>query len=56
MAIGLLVATFVWFQAHKLFLDDVNLGLLKGNIGNQNYEVPAEVDVDALSTVVLIGS
>jgi len=31
----------------------VNLGDLKGNIGSQNYEVPADVDLDVYSTVVI---
>lgn len=29
----------------------VNLGELKGNIGDQNYEIPVEVDLDVFSTV-----
>lgn len=31
----------------------VNLGRLKGNVGDQNYEVPADVDLDRFSTVVV---
>jgi len=31
----------------------VDLGKLKGNIGDQNYEIPADVDVDTFSTVVV---
>ena len=31
----------------------VDLGKLKGNIGNQNYEIPAELDVAAYSSVVI---
>ena len=31
----------------------VDLGSLKGNVGNQNYEIPANVDVNALSSVVI---
>ena len=31
----------------------LDLGSLKGNVGNQNYEIPAEVDVSALSSVVI---
>ena len=36
-------------------LDDdiVDLGDLKGNIGDQNYEVPPEVDLDRYRTVVV---
>ena len=31
----------------------VELGSLKGNVGNQNYEIPADVDVNTLSSVVI---
>jgi len=31
--------------------DFVNLGELKGNIGDQNYEIPVDVDLDVFSTV-----
>ncbi len=31
----------------------LDLGSLKGNVGNQNYEIPANVDVSALSSVVI---
>jgi len=33
--------------------DFVDLGDLKGNIGTQNYEIPADVDLDVYSTVVI---
>lgn len=33
--------------------DFVNLGALKGNIGEQNYEVPPGVDINDYSTVVV---
>ena len=33
--------------------DFVDLGDLKGNIGDQNYEIPAGVDLDRYSTVVI---
>jgi hypothetical protein len=33
--------------------DYVSLGRLKGNQGDQNYEVPAGADLDRLSTVVI---
>lgn len=33
--------------------DGTNLGRLKGNIGNQNYDVPAGTDLDVLRTVVI---
>lgn len=31
----------------------VNLGALKGNIGNQNYDIPADVDLGRYATVVI---
>ncbi len=31
----------------------VDLGSLKGNIGNQNYEIPAEADIGAAASVVI---
>ena len=31
----------------------VELGSLKGNVGNQNYEIPADVDVNTLSSVII---
>ena len=38
----------------QAFDDDyVSLGRLKGNQGDQNYEVPADVDLERLSTVVI---
>ena len=37
--------------------DDVtgylDLGVLKGNVGNQNYEIPADVDVSEFGSVVI---
>lgn len=33
--------------------DAVNLGSLKGNIGDQNYEIPDDVDIDALGDVLI---
>lgn len=33
--------------------DFVDLGDLTGNIGSQNYEIPADVDLDRYSTVVI---
>ena len=33
--------------------DFVDLGNLQGNIGDQNYEIPADVDLDRYSTVVV---
>lgn len=31
----------------------VNLGDLKGNVGEQNYEIPADVDLEEFDTVVI---
>jgi hypothetical protein len=33
--------------------DFVDLGVLKGNVGNQNYELPSDVDLDRYSTAVV---
>jgi len=33
--------------------DFIDLGDLKGNIGNQNYEIPADVDLDRYQSVVI---
>ena len=33
--------------------DFVDLGVLKGNVGDQNYEIPPEVDLDRYSTAVI---
>lgn len=39
---------------HGAFDDDfVHLGALKGNIGNQNYDIPAGTDLDNYTTVVI---
>ena len=39
---------------HGAFDDDfVHLGALKGNIGNQNYDIPAGTDLDTYTTVVI---
>lgn len=42
-------------SAGEKALDDdfVDLGGLKGNLGNQNYEVPDDVDLDRYKTVVI---
>jgi hypothetical protein len=36
-----------------LAADFVDLGDLRGNIGSQNYQIPADVDLDAYDTVVI---
>lgn len=33
--------------------EGINLGALKGNIGNQNYEIPLDVDISQYSKVVI---
>lgn len=33
--------------------DYLNLGSLKGNVGNQNYEIPAEIDLGRYKSVVI---
>lgn len=33
--------------------DQVHLGALKGNVGNQNYEIPADVDLSLYKSVVI---
>ena len=33
--------------------DEVHLGALKGNVGNQNYEIPADVDVSLYRSAVI---
>jgi hypothetical protein len=38
---------------HGYDQDFVDLGPLKGNVGNQNYRIPADVDVDRYSTAVV---
>ncbi len=34
-------------------VDFVNLGRLKGNVGDQNYVIPADVDLDRYTTVAI---
>ena len=38
---------------HGYDADFVDLGPLKGNVGNQNYEIPAGVDLEKYSTAVV---
>ena len=42
-----------WPGAPAKAFNDVSLGKLKGNQGNQNYEIPATVDLAKLSSVSL---
>jgi hypothetical protein len=39
--------------AGEFDVEFIDLGDLKGNIGPQNYEIPADVDLDRFSTVVI---
>lgn len=39
-----------WYGYDQDFID---LGALKGNVGNQNYELPADVDFDRYGTAVV---
>lgn len=38
---------------HGYDQDFVDLGVLKGNVGNQNYELPDDVDLDRYTTAVV---
>lgn len=31
----------------------IDLGLLNGNVGSQNYDIPADVDLDEIAAVVI---
>lgn len=44
---------YVYLSTSKDASDIVNLGRLKGNIGNQNYEIPAETDLSKYNTVLV---
>ena len=44
---------YVYLSVGKDALDIVNLGRLKGNIGNQNYEIPAGADLSKYNTVLI---
>ena len=44
---------YVYLSVGKDALDIVNLGRLKGNIGNQNYEIPAGADLSKYDTVLI---
>lgn len=42
---------FVYFGRNGEYVDETNLGRLKGNKGSQNYEIPASINVDDFSEV-----
>ena len=44
---------YVYLSADNDASDIVNLGRLKGNIGNQNYEIPAGTDLSKYNTVLI---
>jgi hypothetical protein len=44
---------YVYLSTGKNASDIVNLGRLKGNIGNQNYEIPAGTDLAKYNTVLI---
>jgi hypothetical protein len=44
---------YVYLSADKDASDIVNLGRLKGNIGNQNYEIPRGTDLSKYNTVLI---
>ena len=44
---------FVYLATDKTASDFVNLGMLKGNIGNQNYLIPPGVDLANHDTVLI---
>jgi len=44
---------YVYLSTDKAASDFVNLGRLKGNMGNQNYEIPQGTDLDKYDTVLI---
>ena len=36
-----------------LVANEIHLGALKGNVGNQNYDIPADVDLSEYRSVVI---
>ena len=44
---------YVYLSTGKNVSDIVNLGRLKGNIGNQNYEIPTGTDLAKYNTVLI---
>ncbi|MGA9744501.1 MAG: DM13 domain-containing protein, partial [Nitrososphaeraceae archaeon] len=44
---------YVYLSTDKTNADIVNLGRLKGNIGNQNYLIPASTDITKYNTALI---
>ncbi len=44
---------YVYLSTDKKASDSVNVGRLKGNIGNQNYEIPQDVDLSKYDMVLI---
>ena len=44
---------YVYLSVDKSSSDFVNLGRLKGNVGNQNYEIPEGIDLSKYATVLI---
>jgi hypothetical protein len=44
---------YVYLSTDKSASDFVNLGMLKGNVGNQNYEIPQGTDLSKYATVLI---
>lgn len=44
---------YVYLSTDKSASDIVNVGRLKGNVGNQNYEIPAGTDLSKYNTVLI---
>jgi Electron transfer DM13 len=44
---------YVYLSTDKSASDFVNLGRLKGNVGNQNYEIPQGTDLSKYATVLI---
>jgi hypothetical protein len=44
---------YVYLSTDKSASDFVNVGRLKGNEGNQNYEIPAGTDLSKYNTVLI---
>jgi len=44
---------YVYLSVDKKASDFISLGKLKANQGNQNYQIPSEVDLDEYSQVLI---